>query len=53
MVEAMKEIERPKVGRKARREGTVEVIETSEDQARIDLSEALAAAGYVDDNRNT
>jgi hypothetical protein len=52
MVEAMKEIERPKVGRKARREGTVEVVESSDDQARRDLADALAAAGHINVKRD-
>ena len=43
-VEAMKELDRPKVGRKARRSGTVETIE---DVERAQLAEDLAA-GVVD-----
>ena len=45
-VEAMKELERPKVGRKARRTGTVEAVEVVE---RAQLAEDLAA-GVVDED---
>lgn len=49
-IEALKELERPKVGRKARREGTVEAITTesvfeADDRQRLALAEALARAG--------
>ncbi len=50
---AIKEIDRPKVGRKARREGKVELLETSEGQERIDLADALASAGNIDTEQNT
>ena len=45
-VEAMKELDRPKVGRKARRSGTVEAIE---DVERAQLAEDLAS-GVIDFN---
>lgn len=41
---AMKELERPRVGRKARRTGTVEQVEKSEDHERLMLAEALAGS---------
>jgi Initiator Replication protein len=43
-VEAMKELDRPKVGRKARREGSAAWITDAEDQAREKLALALAEA---------
>lgn len=43
-VQAMKELDRPKVGRKARREGKAETIANAEDQAREELAQALAEA---------
>lgn len=47
-VEAMKELERPKVGRRARRDGTTEELVASDDRARVELAEALARAGGID-----
>lgn len=46
-VEAMKELERPKVGRRARRDGTAETAADADDRARVDLAEALARAGAL------
>ena len=43
--EAMKELERPKVGRKERREGRVEELARGEDLQREELATALTAAG--------
>jgi plasmid replication initiation protein len=42
-VEALKELDRPKVGRTARRKGTVEEVMASDDRDRAALAEALAA----------
>ncbi|MBM9593991.1 replication initiation protein [Roseitranquillus sediminis] len=43
-VEAMRELDRPKVGRKARRDGKAELIAAAEDRAREELAQALAEA---------
>lgn len=43
-VEAMKELDWPKVGRKARREGKAELIASAEDRAREELAQTLAEA---------
>ncbi len=43
-VEAMKELNQPKVGRKARREGKAELSAKAEDRAREELAQALAEA---------
>lgn len=48
LADAIRELDRPKVGRRARREGVVEVVEAPEDQQRIELADALAGAGKVD-----
>ena len=47
-VEAIKELDRPKVGRTARRKGTVEEVMASDDRDRATLAEALAAAPLID-----
>ena len=44
-VAAMKELERPKVGRKSRRAGTTDDLVASDDMARVELAEALARVG--------
>lgn len=44
-VEAIKELDRPKVGRKERREGRVEAITLGEDWQREELASALTEAG--------
>jgi len=48
LVEAAKELERPKVGRKARRAGTTETLVTPEKRERIELADALAESGVID-----
>lgn len=47
-VAALKELDRPKVGRTARRKGTVEKVMASDDRDRAVLAEALAAAPTTD-----
>ena len=47
-VAAMKELERPKVGRKSRRDGTTDDLVASDDRARVELAEALARVGPND-----
>ena len=47
-VDAIKELDRPKVGRAARRKGTVEDVLASDDRDRATLAEALAAVTVVD-----
>ena len=47
-VAAMKELERPKVGRKSRRDGTTDDLVASDDMARVELAEALARVGRTD-----
>lgn len=47
-IEAMKELERPRAGRKARREGRVERITEIEGFEREELATALSAAGSWD-----
>ncbi len=49
-VQALKELDRPKAGRKARREGTVESMALIEGQEREQLATALTAAGMIDDD---
>jgi len=46
-VEAMKELERPKVGRKERREGRVELVTQHEDYQREELATALTKASEL------
>jgi plasmid replication initiation protein len=52
-VEAIKELDRPKVGRTARRKGTVEDVMASDDRDRATLAEALAAAPLIDTQRGS
>lgn len=47
-VAAMKELDRPKVGRKARRDGAADELVAADDMARVELAEALAKAGGID-----
>lgn len=47
-VAAMKELDRPKVGRKARRDGAADELVAADDMARVELAEALARAGGID-----
>ena len=47
-VEAIKELDRPKVGRIARRKGTVEHVMASDDRDRARLAEALATVTVID-----
>lgn len=49
LVEAAKELERPKVGRKARRTGTTETLGTPEELERIELADALTAVRLIDE----
>lgn len=48
LVAAAKELERPKVGRKARRTGTTETLMKPEELERIELADALAVIGVID-----
>jgi hypothetical protein len=43
-IEALKELERPRVGRKVRRTGTIEALATEQAQLRATMAEELAAA---------
>jgi hypothetical protein len=43
-IEALKELERPRVGRKVRRTGTIEALATEQAQLRAAMAEELAAA---------
>lgn len=49
LINAIKELDRPKVGRKARRDGTVEACPAHEDLERLALADALAGARVIDE----
>lgn len=50
-VEAMKELERPKTGRKVRREGRVELVAALEGHEREELATALSAVVNLNEDR--